>query len=658
MNRTWSVALGLAVLTLLVYGRTVTHEFVLYDDPDYVTRNAVVQQGLTAEGLAWAFGRLHGEATYWHPLTWLSHMLDCQLFGLRAAGHHLVSVLFHAVNAGLVFLVFQRMTGALWRSAILAALFALHPLQVDTVAWVTERKNVLSACFWLLTMGAWLRWAERPAAGRYALVLLLMALGLMAKPILVTLPCALLLLDYWPLRRFSFSPAAAPGSGVACAPRSVGLLVAEKLPLLALAAASMVITIRAHEGLGFTQTVHGLPLGLRLENALVSYGRYLGKALWPSKLAVLYPHPGAWPDEWVLGSGVLVTALSAAALWRARRAPYLAVGWFWFLGVLVPAIGVVQVGVQAMADRFAYVPLLGLFLAVVWGVAELSARWPRGRVVLVTLSAMVLLACVVVTSVQLGHWRNSITLFSHAVAVTEKNFVMHYDLGVALLEAGRTEEAQRQFAEAVRIRPDYAEAHLQLGLVLLAQEKPAEALDPLGKAARLKPAWPEPLRGLGQALARQGKADEAIAQYTAALQVAPQDVESHAQLAVVLSGQNRVADALRHYEEALRLRPDAPEILNNLAWLRATHPQAEFRNGAEAVRLAERACELTRRKEAVLVGTLAAAYAEAGRFPEAVQAAEEAMALASTAGQTNLALTNQKLLQLYRAGQAHRDVAE
>ena len=662
MRRDHRIVLALVLLTLGVFWRVALYDFVNYDDPDYVTGNLRVQDGLTVEGVAWAFGQLHGTATYWHPLTWLSHMLDCQLFGLNPAGHHLVSLLFHLANSVLLFLVLQRMTGAFWRSALLAALFALHPLQVETVAWVAERKNVLSTCLWILTLGAYTIYVEKPGRGRYVLVVVLaFALGLMAKPMLVTLPCALLLLDFWPLRRTPFRPA--PGAEPATvrrrfAPASTARLIGEKLPLLAMAAAMGAVTILAHRGLGMTGYGYGVSPILRLENALVSYVRYLGKTLWPTDLSVLYIHPGKWPG-WMVGASLLLLAVvTGLALRQWRRAPYLAVGWLWFLGTLVPVIGLIQVGVQAMANRFAYVPVIGLFIMIVWGLTELCLRWKISPAEKASIAVGVLGGCVLLSSHHLRHWRNSQTLFEYAVQVAPDNFVAHHNLAVALVAKGKLDRALEHAREAVRLRPTYTEARCQVGSILLAQQKPADAIPHLREAIRLKPDWALPRAGLARALAQQGQIDEAIAEQAAAVDLQPREAVARAELAALLHGRHRTAEAIAQYRESLRLLPDLPEALNDLAWILATHPQPEFRDGAEAVRLAEHACQLTENKRALLVGTLAAAYAETGRFDDAVKAAERARDTAQAAGEQPIADTNRKLLELYRAGKPCRETAQ
>jgi Flp pilus assembly protein TadD len=658
------IGLLLAGLTFAVYAPVSQYEFVHYDDPAYVTANPQIQAGLTREGLAWAFGRLHGRETYWHPLTWVSHMLDCQLFGLNAGAHHLVNVGLHALNAILLYFVLLRMTGAAWRSVVVAALFIVHPLQVDTVAWVAERKNVLSGCFWWLTLWAYAGYAGRGGTGRYLLTLGLFALGLMAKPTLVTLPCVLLLLDFWPLRRFPFRTGSPAGPGhppsptPAFLPASTGRLILEKASFLGLSLISSALTVLAHHGLGITQEGLALPLSLRLENTVVSYARYLGKFLWPSHLAVLYPHPGTWAPAAVGASIVLLLGISVVVVWQARKRPYRVAGWLWFLGVMVPTIGLLQAGVQAMADRFMYLPIVGLLVMIIWGVAEVSVRWKRRQIVVTLLALLAVAGCVMRTWDQLPCWQNSVALFEQAIRVTRKNFAMHYNLGMMLYERGDPQGAGSHAQEALRFHPRFAEAHFLLGLVAERRGKVDEAVEHFKTAADLTPSGSWSARQ-AQAIAftRLGRTDEAIAAYRSALQVAPDNPETMMMLGQLLAQRGDTAGALQHWHEALRLKPDYPELLNNLAWLLATHPDATLRDGAEAVRHGERACELTQYRRAVLIGTLAAAYAEAGRFSDAIRMAQKARELALAQGDHNLATRNTELLEHYQSGRAYHEEA-
>jgi len=626
----WLMAVLLALVTIALYWPATGFDFVNYDDPLYVTANPQIQAGLTWEGLAWAFGRVHGEGTYWHPLTWVSHMVDCQLYGLKPWGHHLTSVLLHAANAALVFLVFRRMTGAYWRCVLLAGVFALHPVQVDSVAWVTERKNLLSAFFWLLTTWAYAGYAQgrsrNPAAGNthhtsrftfhasrfYLLSLCFFALGLMCKPILVTLPFVLLLLDYWPLGRMQKAEGRRQNVATADtyhapstkhqAPRftfHVSLLV-EKVPFFVLAAASSAITILAHRGLGMLDSASRLPWDLRLENALVSYGRYLAKAFWPCRLAVFYPLPAAWPMWEVVACGLILLAISGLALGTARTRPCLLVGWLWLLGVLVPSSGVIQAGAQAMADRFMYVPVIGVIVAAVWGIHGLAKGGRHQQVALSVAGSVVMVLCTVLTRQQLGHWKDSETLFRHAVEVTENNYVAHDNLGTVLGQRGQMDEAIRQFQEAVRLKPDHANAHCNLGIAFQKTGQTDEAIRQFQEALRLKPDHANAHCNLGIALEKKGQMDEAMRQFQEAIRLEPRHVDAHNNLGVNLGKRGQLDAAIIQLQETIRLKPDHAEAHNNLgtAFLQQGRTDEAIAQYQEALRLkpdyAEARSNLTR----------------------------------------------------------------
>ena len=675
MRRDWLIMALLAAATVAVFWQVSRHEFVNFDDPAYVTHNPMVQQGLTWPGVAWAFGELHGEATYWHPVTWLSHMLDCQLFGLRPAGHHLSSLFLHTLNTLLLFVLLRRMTGRRGPSAMVAALFALHPLQVDSVAWIAERKNLLSTLFFMLTLWAYARYAEvqslkskvqspKPAASSsrhaphntqqgprstlhaprfYVLSLSFFALGLMSKPMLVTLPFVMLLLDYWPLHRFELKT-------IDFRFKTLLPLLWEKLPFLALSAASSLVTIQGHKSLGALVSVEQLPVSDRLANAVVACALYLRKLVWPVDLSVFYLHPGRWPAEAVVGSVLLLLGVTAAAVWQGRRRPYLIVGWLWFLGMLVPVIGLVQAHVQALADRFAYVPAIGVFVMVVWAVAEWTAPG-RKRC---ALAALILAGCVWMTSLQLRHWRNSVTLLRRVVQVEPNNFVGRLMLGNTFLEGRQLDAALREYQASLRQRPEYPDAWLHAGAVLIEQGKPAEAMPYLLQAIQLAPAWPEPQRRLALALQRQGRNEEARAVYQKLISLMPPTAEGYRDLADMLGEGQQFAEAVHYYREALRLKPDFEPVLNNLAMLCAACPQAEFRDGHEAVQLAEAACRLSQRRNPSYLAALAAAYAEAGRFSDAVKTIQEAQALARASGANDLLPLQDRMLEQFRAGKPFR----
>ena len=810
-RRTVLICALLGAVTLAAFWPTIHNDFVSYDDRDYVTENPHVLGGLTWANAGWAFRT--GHAGNWHPLTWLSHIVDGQLYGLKPGGHHLTSLLLHAVNAVLLLLLLQRLTGAFWCSAWVAALFALHPMHVESVAWVAERKDVLSGFFFMLTLLAYARYAEQskvqslgaeiqgPDAGvqspeadlsritdhgsrsmlhatrYYALSLLFFALGLMSKPMLVTLPAVLLLLDFWPRRRLQSS--------------TVWRLVGEKIPFLALSVASGVVTFLVQQGAGAVSSLEALPLEFRIANALISYVRYAAKMIWPVQLAVIYPLPADWAAGWVVGAVLVLAGLSVLALYRVRRAPYLAFGWCWYLVMLVPVIGLVQVGQQAMADRYSYLPLVGLFVAIVWSAAEIPARWPGTRGWLAVCAAAMVLVCAVLTWNQTGHWRNSATLFEHAIAVTRDNAIAQNNLGVTLLDAGNLASAEGHFAEAVRlkanypdglgnlgvcwagqgrlaeatelfqrslkarptssahynlanllsqqgdfeqaeahyeaalklkpglveawynlgalqakrgklqaaaqdyaaalrIKPDYVVAHLSLGALLAGQKQLDEAIvhfqaavqaapdkadahfnlaaalnakgdfagavTQFGEACRLQPEDMEARQNLGLALLYDGRMAEATRQFRELLRVRP-DAQTHYHLGLALDSLGQAAEAGAHYQEAARLSPNTPLYLNDLAWFLATNPKAELRDGTAAVRLAEQACRLSGGKEARFWGTLDAAYAEAGRFAEAVVTAAKVREMALAAGQPEIAQRAEGRLALYRAGKPYRSPA-
>jgi tetratricopeptide (TPR) repeat protein len=777
-NRTAAViCVLLAAVTLIVFGRTLSHEFVNYDDPLYVVDNPMVLDGLSPKGVAWAFTHFH--AGNWHPLTWLSHMLDCQLYGLDAGGHHLTNVVLHAAAAILLFLVLRGMTGALWRSAVVAAVFAIHPLRVESVAWISERKDVLSGLFFVLTIGAYARYAARPfSLTRYLAVGLSFALGLMSKPMLVTLPALLLLLDYWPLKRFSvlgfpsFALRATAGKRfsdgsddlqVTPCPstldppvsiRPVGWLLVEKIPLFALSAAVCVVTV-----LAVTETsspIEELPFLVLIGNALVSYAAYLGQMVYPVGLAAHYPFSTSGAPLVVI-SVVLLGSISAVAfVWRTKY-PYLPVGWLWYLGMLVPVIGLVQTGVQSRADRYTYLPQIGLYILLTWAAFDVSAAWRRRRLVFGTAVTAVLAALMVCAWIQTSHWRNSESLWTHTIACTSQNYVArtglgnvlleqeriaeaiehyeeavrikpdlaktHSNLGLALVRRGSLAEAIEQFLQALRIKPDDAEAHNNLGNIRVGQGNIAEAVEHFHQALRTRPDYAEAYNNLGSALERQGKIVEAVEKYRRALRIKSDLAEAHYNLGNVLQGQGKIVEAIQHfyralqiepddamtyyrlghclqrqgkvveaiehyhqalrikpdfakahtslgaalgkegdipaavrqYTRALDLNPDIPTALNNLAWIRATHPDEGLRDGTRAVELAERSCELTHHRAAGALDTLAAAYAEAGRFDAAIKTAASAIDAATAAGDEKLVREFRGRAELYGQGVPYRE---
>ncbi len=781
------ICLALGLVTMAVFWPSLTHDFLSYDDQAYVTENPHVRAGLTWPGVVWAFGRF--SVANWHPLTWLSHMVDCQVYGLRPWGHHLTNLLLHTASTLLLFLALSRMTGALWRSACVAALFAWHPLHVESVAWVAERKDVLSAFFFMLTLRAYGAYAEgrrkqaecrmgraesqhptsniqHPTSRFYALSLLFFACGLMSKPMVVTLPFVLLLLDYWPLGRsagWGVRRGESRREGVGRMLRGWRGLVVEKIPFVGLSAAACVLTVAAQRQGFAVVSMAGLPLSQRIPHVLVSYTHYLGAMLLPRHLAAHYPYVAA-PTLDVAGAAIPLVLLTLMAVRLAAKRPYLVVGWLWYLGTLVPVIGLVQVGDQAWADRYTYLPLIGLFVAVVWGVSDLVAgpvaeavKYTGIRLALGVVAATVGLAMLADTSLQLRHWESTRTLFEHAAAVTQNNARALTVLGSLLAAEGKLEEAKRLYTRALSFSPENPETHFNLGKVLDQEGRLDEAIAEYNQSVWSRQ-WGERAHILiGVALAKQHKYEEAVAHYQAALALNPESATAENNLARALHSQGRLDDARKHYETALKLdpelaqaqnnlgvlllqqgrlaegarhlreavrlvpgdaesqynlavalnqqenwkeaaaiftrlapgrpndaklhcdfglalahlgqtreamgqyasalrfQPDFPEALERLAWIAATDPRPELRNGTEAVNLARRACELTGNKEARYLTTLAAAYAEAGRFAEAVSTVETAERLTAGTGQRELAAKCASLLEALKSGKPWRE---
>jgi tetratricopeptide (TPR) repeat protein len=508
----------LTLLTLAVYARVHRFDYVLYDDRLYVSENPHTQAGLTLEGVVWAFTTF--DASNWHPLTWLSHMLDVELFGTSPGPQHLVNVILHVANALLLFLVLDRATGATGRSAVVAGLFAVHPFRVESVAWIAERKDVLSTLFWMLSMWAYVRYAEARRFGWYALTAATLALGLLAKPMLVTLPFVLLLMDYWPLQRIP------PGGGDPRQGRrrAAGLLI-EKLPLLGLAALSSLVTLAAQRGT--LADLRAFSLEARLANALQSYVVYLLKTVVPIRLRVVYAHPGDDFSPLVAAACLaLLVGLTFLLCWKLRRQRYLGVGWLWYLGTLVPVIGVVQVGVQGMADRYTYVPLIGLFIAGVWAAWAALARVSHARAWASGSAAAVLLCSAALSWIQLGHWRDSLTLFSHTVAVEHRSEVAYTLLGYARLNAARPDEALVEFERAIRLRGDYAPAHVGRGMAHLRLGRLREALGAFQSAVVFDPRNAEAYNNIGGLLASRGELRKAIEYFELAEKYRPGYVDA------------------------------------------------------------------------------------------------------------------------------------
>jgi protein O-mannosyl-transferase len=537
-------ALLLVGVTWSVFAPVRDFDFVNYDDLEFIVNNRHVAGGLTLENVRWAFANPYlGTGG---PITWLSHMLDVELFGLDAGRHHVTSVVIHVVNAVLLLWLLWRLTGSVRRSALVAALFALHPLHVESVAWVFQRKDVLSTFFLFLTVAVYARYAERPQARRYLIVMLLFALGLLSKPMLVTLPFILLLLDIWPLGRLP------PGPGFGARfPR----LAIEKLPLAGLALAAIVATFAAQRQIGAVSPLEHIPLDLRLSNAVVSYVAYLGKTLWPVDLVPYYPYRAAVPLSLAAGSLALLAALTAAAAAAVRRLPAVTVGWFWYLGTLVPVIGIVQVGGHAMADRFTYVPLVGVFIAVAWGAASLRARWCMHPSVPAAIAVAVILGCAAASRAQVMHWRDGVALWEHAVEATPHSSRAHANLGVAYAGEGRTLDAIRHYREAIRLGPPSAHAHNNLALALRDLGRDQEALPHAQEAVRLRPDYANGHGNLAGLLAQSGRFDEAVHHYREAVRLDPTQVLARAGLALSLRETGRLDDAIAQILTALEMAP-------------------------------------------------------------------------------------------------------
>jgi protein O-mannosyl-transferase len=598
------VAIVLAIATLALYQHTLQNSFTGYDDPAYVTRNPAVQKGLTRTTVAWAFTST-AEAN-WHPLTWLSHMADIQLYGARPAGHHLTNILLHTLNVLLFFLLLRGSTGALLRSAMAAALFALHPLNVETVAWIAERKSLLSTLFLMLAIAAYAWYVRKPSFARYAAVAALFVLGLMAKPMIVTLPFALLLLDYWPLRRLPLPLSAK--NDPPFLPLAIKLFL-EKIPLLFLSAASIAITIYAQRQGGAVGSVLLLPLNQRIKNAIYSCFVYLEKTFWPANLAVFYPHPEGSLALWRVAAAAIILLLITALVWRHRKVRFLVAGWFWYLGTLVPVIGVIQVGRQAMADRYAYLPLMGIFVMIVWLAADLAERHAWLQTFALPIGVVALCGFVAVSYTQIGYWQNSYTLFTHALAVTPDNAIAEDNLGTALVAMGQPERSAVHFAAAVRMAPQLSSPHYNLGTVLHREQQfaqaaseyqlavrtaavPAEAaqahnnlavlylqtsripeaLAEFDLAIALSPTEQNSFIGRGTIELQQGRLDAALADFIHAASIAPSPL-ANLWLGRAYELRGNSSAAIAAYQDALRLAPGFAEAQNRLNALHAKTPK-------------------------------------------------------------------------------------
>jgi protein O-mannosyl-transferase len=549
------ILLGLAMVTFGIYAQVIGHQFITLDDDSYIKENPVVNRGVTLAGLAWAFTTFH--QANWHPLTWIAHMIDSQLFGMKAGGHLLVNALIHVANTLLVFWFLLRTTHARWPSALVAALFALHPLHVESVAWAAERKDTLCTFFGLLSLIAYVRYAEAPSIRRYAWTAITLALGLLAKPMLVTWPFVMLLLDYWPLHRFQKSEVRSQRSVVR------GLVI-EKIPLLVLVAVSAVITFLAQSHAGAVRTFTEAPIALRLSNALVSYAKYLLITFWPNDLAVFYPYAGI-PAWQIIGAALLLIAITAFCFFQPRKhSGYLIVGWLWFLGTLVPVIGLVQVGAQTMADRYFYIPSIGLFTVLVFGLADIAKMRRVTPWLSAAVASGILLALATLTNAQIHRWSDSFTLFKHALAVTPPNYTIETSLGLALGKSNRYDDAAAHFQKALKIRPDFYDALFNMGVIRFYQGRLLEAVEYYQAAIHVQPGAPAAHMQLALALWKQNRREAACDEMRRASQLAPKDAAIRSDLGLALAESGRIPEAIDQLHEALRLNPHSAEAHNNL----------------------------------------------------------------------------------------------
>ena len=561
------ICLFLVIATLATYWQVMNYPFVNFDDYSYILNNHFVQKGFTWEGIFWAFS--FKSLTYWHPVVWLSHMLDYHIYGLIPGMHHTVSLILHIANSLLVFMVLKQMTGALWRSATVAALFALHPINVESVAWVAERKNVLSAFFWMLTMLTYIYYSKQPSFYRYITTNLLFVLGLMAKPVLVTLPFVFLLLDYWPLQRLRFGKNKTIQPGVSISgfqESSVFRLILEKIPFIVFSAASVYISSLAFQHNKMIISTESVPIKLRIFNALVSYISYIKKMIWPDNLAIYYPYPDALPLWQITGATLILIGITILVIWMLKTKPYFAIGWFWYIGTMAPVIGFAQAGLwPAMADRYAYVPLIGLYILIAWGARDIASTLHYKKI-LPAVIAVILMIFAITTWRQEQYWSSSVALFEHALDVTGmKNYIAHYKLGDALAEEGRNAEAIEHYHEALQTKSKYWPGiYLNLGVALMSVNKIDESIDNFSRALQIKPDFAEAHNNMGIAFEKHGKFTEAVSHYREALRIKPYYAEAHNNMGVVLEKQGNFSEAIKHYFEALKTNPKYASAHNNL----------------------------------------------------------------------------------------------
>lgn len=562
------ICLLLAATSLVIYWNVGNYEFINFDDNSYVWNNPYVKQGLTLNNIQWAFN-LSGNSedqNYWHPLAWISHMIDCQLFGLDAGKHHLVNLSIHILNSLLLYIVFFHMTGAMWQSAFVAALFSAHPLNVDSVAWIAERKNLLSTLFWLMTMLAYVYYSRRPSIYRYILVFTVMAAGLLAKPMLVTLPCVLLLLDFWPLGRLRLPFSGQETAGVKPFHGSTPVhLIAEKIPLLVLSLFSIIASMVSLQNQNQIVSEHIAPMSLRVENAIVSYVKYIAKIAWPTDMTIYYPFPEAIPLWQVTGALILLAAAFGAVFFSLRKAPYLSIGWLWFIGTLSPIIGIVQGGLwPEMADRWTYVPAIGLFVMTSWGGAAIVKKYSIKPAIAAILAFFILIPFILIAKNQTSHWQNSITLFSHSLEAGEDNEVARYNLGEGLGKKEKFDEAIIQYIEALKINPRLAKAHNNIGRILADKEQTDEAITRFRQALAIDPSLIEAHMNLGRALGNKGLTDESLAQFALALKIDPDKSEIYEDMGKAVAKKKLFDQAIDYFNHAIKMNPRSANAINGL----------------------------------------------------------------------------------------------
>lgn len=683
-HRIWLFYIAITLITFLAFENVRNCGFV-YDDVGYVVENLNVNTGLNKENVIWAFTKT---ISYWHPLTWISHMIDCQLFGINARSHHITSLLLHVINAMLLFSLLRRLSSEHWTCFFIAAAFAVHPLRVESVAWIAERKDVLGALFYLLTVKAYLRYVRKPNLTGYIFTILIFTLGLMAKPILITLPCVLFVMDIWPLKRceiikfdsFAFEKQTYKKTNITH-------LIMEKIPFCVL---SMVLVGLWRASIGEIVSLEAVPFKLRFANAMVSFFAYIEKMIFPVNLAPFYPYPKTIPIWQSLAAFVFLILITAVLLKIARKKPYLCFGWLWYLITLIPVIGLLQEGTwPAIADRFTYLPSIGFFIMIAFFAADITRRHRHLIIVLKILTVLTLLAMMASTWIYVMHWQNDITLYGRAIKVTKNNYIMHNNFGQALVEKGFLEEGKKHFEKALFIKPDHLSTINNISIVFLKQGKfdnaiagfdrvmkgniayPEEvycnlanayakkgdterAVNYFNEAINIKPDYPIAINNLGMALKKQGKIDQAIIKWQKVLDIEPGFHLAHFNLGTAFAELKEFDSAIRYLQAAIKSNPSRPKPYDKLAEIFATNPEAQLRNGPRAVTLAEKACELTAFKDPGKMDTLAAAYAQAGDFDKAIRFAQKAIDLAIAENNQDLARQITSRRKLYKTSQPYR----